>query len=347
MVQYKVSVIIPIFNDQDTIKRSIDSVIKQTIGFSNIELILYDDNSTDNSRQILEEYAEKYENIILILADENSGYASKGRNEGIKRASADYIMFMDSDDEYRLDICETLYDEIIKENADIVSCNFLNIDNLSSKIFYNNFKTGKGIYKDNKIIFIDNETFNFNDGLVWSKIYRKSIIIENQIEFPKQKIAEDGYFIFLLLCHVHKIIYLKDYIGYLRHINKDSLSNKGNYMEVRNIINVCFDIYSFYKNNKKNMDFSWISSKYIELYLRSIYKFNILDNKDEVNDLLDYLYTFENKTNFNDSYLELIYKIPNKLIMKKQFSIAILYLKIIRKFYRNQHLKKVYRIFGK
>ena len=84
MTNYKVSVIIPAYNAQDTIRRSIDSVINQTMGFSNIELILYDDNSTDNTRKILKEYTEKHENIVLILADENSGYPGRGRNEGIR-----------------------------------------------------------------------------------------------------------------------------------------------------------------------------------------------------------------------------------------------------------------------
>lgn len=142
MTYFKVSVIIPVYNAQDTIKRSIDSVINQTMGFSNIELILYDDNSTDGTRKILKEYSNSYENIVLILSDENSGYAGKGRNEGIKIASADYIMFMDSDDEYESDMCETLYNKIINENADIVSSNYLNVDNSSSRIVPNSIKWG-------------------------------------------------------------------------------------------------------------------------------------------------------------------------------------------------------------
>ena len=83
MNNYKVSVIIPVYNAQDTIKRCIDSVINQTLGFSNIELIIYDDASTDNTSKILKEYDKKYDNIVLILSDENSGNAGKGRNEGI------------------------------------------------------------------------------------------------------------------------------------------------------------------------------------------------------------------------------------------------------------------------
>ena len=79
---------------------AIDSIINQSLGFENIELIIVDDCSTDNSRNIISDYANEYDNIVPVFLDENSGLPGKPRSLGIKYASADYISFLDSDDEY-------------------------------------------------------------------------------------------------------------------------------------------------------------------------------------------------------------------------------------------------------
>ena len=97
---YKVSVIMPVYNAEEYLGNALDSVINQSMGFENIELILVDDKSTDNSRNIIEEYSNIYYNIKPIFLDENSGCPGIPRNVGIKNASSDYIMFIDNDDEY-------------------------------------------------------------------------------------------------------------------------------------------------------------------------------------------------------------------------------------------------------
>jgi len=79
-MKYKVSVIIPVYNAEKYLKTAIDSVINQTIGFENIELIIVNDNSNDNSEQIIKEYSNKYDNIIDIHLDKNSGLPGKPRN---------------------------------------------------------------------------------------------------------------------------------------------------------------------------------------------------------------------------------------------------------------------------
>lgn len=90
-MEYKVSVIIPVYNADKYLRTAIESVINQTIGFENIELIIVNDNSTDNSRNIIEEYSSKYENIVDIHLEKNSGYPGKPRNVGIERATAPYL----------------------------------------------------------------------------------------------------------------------------------------------------------------------------------------------------------------------------------------------------------------
>ena len=90
---YKISVIIPIYNDEKYLANCIDHVINQTIGFENIQLILIDDNSKDKSYEIAKSYKDKYDNILLEKLTTNSGSGGKPRNVGINLAEGKYLMF--------------------------------------------------------------------------------------------------------------------------------------------------------------------------------------------------------------------------------------------------------------
>lgn len=135
---YKISIIIPIFNVEKYLKRALDSIINQTMDFRDIEVIMIDDCSTDNSKNIIEEYSNKYSNFIGIYHEKNSGCAAIPRNTGLKVASGDYIMFLDPDDEYLSDCCEKLYDTILKYDADIAFGRYVEV--------YDNRKTVKKSY---------------------------------------------------------------------------------------------------------------------------------------------------------------------------------------------------------
>ena len=98
MHEYKVSIIIPIYNAGNYLEDTIKNVMAQSIGFNNIELILIDDCSKDDSKSIIEKYANKYSNIKPIFLKSNSGHPSYPRNIGLKNVSAPFIIFLDSDD---------------------------------------------------------------------------------------------------------------------------------------------------------------------------------------------------------------------------------------------------------
>ncbi len=91
----KISVIIPVYNTEKYLKRCFDSVIEQD--YQNLELVIINDGSKDNSELIIKEYKEKYPNLISYYKKENTGVADT-RNFGIEKATGDYIMFLDSDD---------------------------------------------------------------------------------------------------------------------------------------------------------------------------------------------------------------------------------------------------------
>ena len=178
----KISIIIPVYNTQDYLCECLDSIINQTL--KEIEIICVDDNSTDNSLKILEEYKEK-DSRIIILKNEGKG-AGGGRNTGLKIATGEFLSFIDSDDFFELNMFEEMYNKAKKTNSDIVVCNA------------NKYNTNKKIFIDYKNPFIPNEikhltTFNYKDiqeeffnyfsNNVWNKIYKRSFIKDNKIKF--------------------------------------------------------------------------------------------------------------------------------------------------------------------
>ncbi|WP_142406486.1 glycosyltransferase family 2 protein, partial [Heyndrickxia sporothermodurans] len=94
----KVTVITPVYNSEKHLRKTIDSVINQSIGFENIEYILIDDCSTDSSRDILLDYSSKFDNIIVVFLKCNTGTPGKPRNIGIHLSTSKYITFLDADD---------------------------------------------------------------------------------------------------------------------------------------------------------------------------------------------------------------------------------------------------------
>ena len=119
-MNYKISIVVPVFNVENYIKNALDSILKQSIGFEHLEVIMVNDHSTDKSGEIIDEYAAKYGNFTAVHLSENSGAAGKPRNVGMEKATADYIMFLDPDDYYTYNACEVLYSKIINENAETV-----------------------------------------------------------------------------------------------------------------------------------------------------------------------------------------------------------------------------------
>ena len=228
-MKYKVSVIIPTFNDGEHLLKSLESIKNQTIGFDYIETIIVDDCSNDNTKHILKDLSSDFENVKTIFLESNSGSASEPRNVGIQHSSSDYIMFLDSDDSYSLEMCEKMYDAITKNDSDIVCCRFYKLKNDVKSVPYfflddfnfNNYSNFKGQYDEkDQILYLKNiddfpEIMSLgNPSMVWNKIFRKSVILERNIEFPKGNYYEDIYFSMKFLLHAKNIVFLNDFFGY-------------------------------------------------------------------------------------------------------------------------------------
>lgn len=335
-MNYQISVIIPCYNAESTLKRCISSVINQTLGFENIELILYDDASTDSTKTIIENYAKKYDNIVPIYSQENSGFPVRGRNKGIEIATSDYIMFMDNDDEYDLKVCEFFHDEIEKTNADLISCGKFNLDTITTE-YTPTSPDGK-----ERINVAKEDIIYFEDRFIWNKVYKRSILIENNILFPEGKYAEDLYFTILYLQHCNSLIDVPDYNGYIRHVQEDSISRTWDLNDLMGIIDVNQMIYSKIANNP-NIDFSRLYMREIEILLYKLYSLHLLKEKKEVKAYLKNLYDFEKEISFDGKLDTMIQDIANKLLLKKRFNLCYSYLKIVEKVYDSDILRKLYR----
>lgn len=241
-MSYKISVIIPTYNAEDYLMETIDSLINQTIGFDNIETILIDDCSSDNTRNILKDLNEKYSNVKTVFLEKNHGSPSKARNEGIKNSSSDYIMFLDSDDLYTPEMCEVMYNTIVKNDGDMVCCRYTQENKYSSRVpyfFLDDFKTNK--YKDfkgkfdeeNNIIYLKSyedfpEIMSLGcPSMIWNKIFKRDVIINSNIEYPENDFFEDVYFTMKFYLNAKNLIFLNGFFGYeyqLRNEDEKSIS---------------------------------------------------------------------------------------------------------------------------
>ena len=207
MSKYKISIILPVYNVEKYIEKSIDSLVKQSIGFDNLQIILIDDNSTDQSTEIIKRYEEKYENVYGIYLNVNSHAAGKPRNEGLNIASGEYIMFLDPDDMYEPDACEILYNEISEGNYDCVAGYYREIDedeNVVNENVYTAMEVSEGVYSIESDL---EDVLKFRSGF-WAKIYKTDLIEKLKLRFPENVPGQDMVFFirYLLNCKNFKYV---------------------------------------------------------------------------------------------------------------------------------------------
>jgi glycosyltransferase involved in cell wall biosynthesis len=205
----KISIIIPCYNVEKYIERCIKSILEQSIGLESLELIFVNDASTDSTLSILLEFEKKYSDNILVVDLPENCRQGTARNVGINYASADYIGFVDSDDWIEPNMFERLYSKIQQYNCDAVACRYF-IDYPNGKFIGNangedSFITSTTAIKDKEISW----QIGFSCG-VWNTIYRKSLIMDNQIFFPEKLTYEDNYWTSIIRLYVKSFYMLEE-----------------------------------------------------------------------------------------------------------------------------------------
>ena len=208
----KVSIVIPVYNVEKYLKECLDSVIRQT--YSNLEIICVNDGSSDSSLDILEEYSNK-DNRIIIVSQENKGLAS-ARNTGLEYVTGDLCYFLDSDDYIDINLIE--YAVKIFENFDVDYFCF------SSKAFLDGKDVSQNLDGLSDYITIKKDgvfDVNFDIGLnanihVWNKIFKTSKLIGNNIKFIDGLLYEDIYFMWNCIFHFKKVYFDTSFYHYYR-----------------------------------------------------------------------------------------------------------------------------------
>ena len=216
----KVTIIIPVYNVEKYLREAINSAINQT--YKNLEIILIDDGSTDNSGKICDEYA-KLDDRIKVIHKINGGL-SDARNAGLDNATGKYIMFLDSDDFFELDAAEKMYNEIEEKDADYVIGNYINVTDEGEKWERPVFDLEK--FKPFKLSIYDykNSFFIMNSG-VWNKIFKKEFIDKLNLRFVLGLPAEDAIFTTYCFMKAEKVYYTPHIVLNYRQRAEGSISN--------------------------------------------------------------------------------------------------------------------------
>lgn len=339
---YYLTMIIPAFNADDCLDNVMNSLINQTIGFDNIEVIIVDDCSTDNTKQIIKQYENKYKNCKGIFLDKNNGGAGIPRNIGIQNASSEYLMFMDADDEYEKDACEIFYNKIVETNADFVYSFWTYVaGDRTSKTSHAYLKeTQEFIFKNDENI---KEYHKYYRGGMCSAIYNKEFILNNDIKCHKE-LGEDGYFTMEALFNAKKIVFI-EYYGYYNKLRDDD--------KKRSITNIRNE--KMFKSRKKS----------IYLFNELLKKYGAENNKfilyREINVLLYQAYTLmptiNNKTrkeffkeiNKLEKELDIdqvegsFFNILNYFVVNEHYTVAILISRILGFVFNEPTLRKLVR----
>lgn len=197
----KISIIVPVFNVEEFLNKCIDSIVSQS--YSNIEIILVNDGSTDGSGEICDQWAKK-DNRIRIIHKKNGGL-SDARNAGIEEASGDFISFIDSDDFISPTYIQYLYDLLIDNDADLSVCQLFEVDEYGKELNKRSESLKKEHLVQGNEKCLQEFLINSDIGTVaWRKLYR-TCMFKPYFRYPKGKYHEDVWTTYKYIAKCNRI----------------------------------------------------------------------------------------------------------------------------------------------
>lgn len=232
----KISVVVPVYNVETELERCVQSICNQT--YKNLEIILVDDGSTDNSGKICDEFAKK-DKRIKVIHQTNAG-SPAARKAGFKMSIGGVIAFVDSDDYIEAEMYEKLMENMIETNADIVFCDYNSVkDGKSDKRYFDN--SSKILTKEEALKYLANDEIK---SFMWNKLYKIEIL--NETDFYVGKIMEDFLCMPDIFIRSEKISYIHGaFYNYVRR-NASIMGNKSNMFKYWNACKFRLD---WYKDN--------------------------------------------------------------------------------------------------
>ena len=273
-----ISVIVPVYNVEEYLEECLESIQKQT--YSDIEVILVNDGSTDRSKEICERYCEK-DSRFKLVNQENKGL-SGARNRGMLESKGEFISFVDSDDVLKEDMLEQLIKQMTSEDVDIVEC------------WYTNEKQELGLTtpKNVKIIFQGNSKEALvslcRDNIVRlnpvAKLYRREVIIN--FPFSEGVIYEDVFAGIGILKHIRKMVKI-NYIGYYYRVRQGSTMNREFNIKNLDLFTICDKLEQLYQGD--TFALAYIHRRLFHLVLMHIVDYHIFEGNPYKEKYVEYL----------------------------------------------------------
>ena len=302
----KISIIIPVYNVAEYLPKCLDSILTQTL--SDIEIICINDGSTDNSGDILQNYATK-DNRIKIIKQNNQGI-SAARNAGLKIVQSEYVMFVDSDDYIAPDMAEKLYRTMETDKPDVVICsaecvNLLPKDASPDVIewqswlqpWFDEYVKPTGIYDVPKTIkheFI---------SVVWNKLYKTDIIKNYKIEFPLGLIEEDEYWLWAYMIHCKKYAFINERLYFYVQRSGSIMTTRNGNDKVLDILEIELRIYELVKKYAKIEDYQEILADWYIKTVKEILEYRKPQNLDALLEkIADYMQNYNSLPSLKSFY---------------------------------------------
>lgn len=268
----KVSVIIPVYNTQDYLSDCVDSILNQTL--EDIEIILINDGSTDNSSKIIGDYVKKYPGIVRDLTVINGGQG-RARNFGIDMAAGEYLSFIDSDDYLETNALELMYSAAVESDADIVVCDM-----------EKRFDDGRREYVK---AALQSDPLA-SAGSSSNKIFRRSIV--DDIRFPVGLWYEDFAFSAKMLLKSRKTVFVEKPL-YIYRCGQSSTMNNNNAKKNLDIIAIMEDIHAFAKAEEKLDGFEFMLINHVLLdSIKRLQLQSAPEKKDVIKKLREYVKSY-------------------------------------------------------
>lgn len=289
-----ISVIVPIYNAASTLDKCIQSIINQS--YKNLEIILIDDGSTDNSLEICNFYREN-DNRIKVFHKENGGVSS-ARNLGLQKISGMYISFIDSDDYLEQDMYEKMISVMKSNNSDLVICNFFNEDENGKNIskFYQKKAKMSFSFSSSKLLKMCYE-YSSIDMFLWNKLYSRELIYNGKkplLMNERISMSEDALFNVQILEQNHdfQCTYIKEKLYHYVNRNTSITNQKYNPKKLTYLYEKKAEIDCLLKNN---IDANIPMALYVIFYNRNLLLYPDIVKQKELN---EYYLLYKKNINF-------------------------------------------------
>ena len=276
----KFSVIIPVYNSSEYLRKCLDSLVNQK--FNDIEIIVVNDGSTDDSEKIVREYVSKYNNINLYtITNHGQAYA---RNYGFSKANGEYVAFVDSDDYVSLDLFFELNKKIKKKKYDMILFNYTVVNNEGNVLFVKK-------YKCENLDDVSDIEYLFSDPSPCNKIYKKKFLDKANFKLPEGIIYEDYCYFPTLVKYEPSIGYVDKEFYYYFYSDSSTMRNVEYKKKYEDLFKATELLYDSFIGTKFGDEIEYLIY-YHFLYEGSLnfYKFKKFDMIDRISDFMSEKY---------------------------------------------------------